>query len=663
MFQNLRSEDRGALLHEGAGHSVVSAFVEIVFDNSDNRIPVDKEEVRLRRTVASKKDEYYLDGKHVSKTEVMNLLESAGFSRSNPYYVVQQGKIASLTLMKDSERLDLLKEIGANKRKQIDQVVRYLEDRLRELDEEKEELKKYQQLDKQRRSLEYTILDHELNDARNELASMDDNRRKISERMSNADNEVVDLREKVKSFDKEIKVSTKGINETSIMDREKRLSILYQKQGRATQFKNEAARDEWLRKEIHDLERVLLSNRKQESLLQDEIQKLKDEINNLTNYIESRKSESSKLEAALANKQKDHNDFMKQKNALQDERKSFWKEENSVTAEINGLKGDLVKAQKSLDHATPGDIRRGLNSVSRIIRDHNIAGVFGPVLELVDCEEKFFTAVEVTAANSLFHVVVENDDISTKIIQQMDAERDHAKSELEQFKVDITSAMKQMGALEKALGKKEKSLDNIRNQIEQIQSGITMKNDEMGTELIDQLTLEERDLLSRLNPEITGLKEKFLSCKNSRIEIETRKEELETNLSTNLMRRQKELEAIISSADSKTLPVEVESKEQELKQSKRTLDEATTVLKANVDAINNFTKKMEQLKRQRDDLKALEAKLEQTVQDGAKDLEQLMNSRTVHLAKQDECMKKIRDLGSLPADAFEAYVSIYFLSC
>ncbi|PWZ11576.1 Structural maintenance of chromosomes protein 3 [Zea mays] len=39
MFQNLRSEDRGALLHEGAGHSVVSAFVEIVFDNSDNCIP------------------------------------------------------------------------------------------------------------------------------------------------------------------------------------------------------------------------------------------------------------------------------------------------------------------------------------------------------------------------------------------------------------------------------------------------------------------------------------------------------------------------------------------------------------------------------------------------------------------------------------------------
>ncbi|VAH11488.1 unnamed protein product [Triticum turgidum subsp. durum] len=32
-----------------------------------------------------------------------------------------------------------------------------------------------------------------------------------------------------------------------------------------------------------------------------------------------------------------------------------------------------------------------------------------------------------------------------------------------------------------------------------------------------------------------------------------------------------------------------------------------------------------------------------------------MSSRSTYLVKQDECMKKIRDLGSLPADAFETY--------
>ena len=30
----------------------------------------------------------------------MNLLETAGFSRANPYYVVQQGKIAKMASMK-----------------------------------------------------------------------------------------------------------------------------------------------------------------------------------------------------------------------------------------------------------------------------------------------------------------------------------------------------------------------------------------------------------------------------------------------------------------------------------------------------------------------------------------------------------------------------------
>jgi hypothetical protein len=34
----------------------------------------------------------------LSKTEVMNLLESADFSRSNPYHVVQQGKVTSTHL-------------------------------------------------------------------------------------------------------------------------------------------------------------------------------------------------------------------------------------------------------------------------------------------------------------------------------------------------------------------------------------------------------------------------------------------------------------------------------------------------------------------------------------------------------------------------------------
>lgn len=41
-FCHLRPDQRQAYLHEGAGPRVLLAHVEIVFDNSDNRVPVNR---------------------------------------------------------------------------------------------------------------------------------------------------------------------------------------------------------------------------------------------------------------------------------------------------------------------------------------------------------------------------------------------------------------------------------------------------------------------------------------------------------------------------------------------------------------------------------------------------------------------------------------------
>ena len=47
LFQNLYVEYTQEMLHEGACHKVLSAFVDIVIDNSDNQILVDREELCL----------------------------------------------------------------------------------------------------------------------------------------------------------------------------------------------------------------------------------------------------------------------------------------------------------------------------------------------------------------------------------------------------------------------------------------------------------------------------------------------------------------------------------------------------------------------------------------------------------------------------------------
>ncbi|KAH6711974.1 putative chromosome segregation protein sudA [Leptodontidium sp. MPI-SDFR-AT-0119] len=179
-YSQMGREERQALLHEGSGSAVMSAYVEIIFDNSDDRFPTGKEELILRRTIGLKKDEYSLDRKNATKTDVMNLLESAGFSRSNPYYIVPQGRVTALTNMKDPERLNLLKEVAGtqvyearrteslkimtetnNKRAKIDELLDYIKERLAELEEEKEELRGYQEKDKDRRCLEYAFYHRE----------------------------------------------------------------------------------------------------------------------------------------------------------------------------------------------------------------------------------------------------------------------------------------------------------------------------------------------------------------------------------------------------------------------------------------------------------------------------------------------------------------------
>lgn len=63
------------------------------------------------------------------------------------------------------------------------------------------------------------------------------------------------------------------------------------------------------------------------------------------------------------------------------------------------------------------------------------------------------------------------------------------------------------------------------------------------------------------------------------LQIEGRKEELETNLSENLARRKEELENLISSIDFGTSNKEADHKRQELKSSKANVDDWTRQLK------------------------------------------------------------------------------------
>lgn len=72
-FGQLNKDTRKALLHEGAGVAVMTAYVELVFCNKGRSLGYESDEVTLRRVIGLKKDDYVLQGKHITKSEVFNL--------------------------------------------------------------------------------------------------------------------------------------------------------------------------------------------------------------------------------------------------------------------------------------------------------------------------------------------------------------------------------------------------------------------------------------------------------------------------------------------------------------------------------------------------------------------------------------------------------------
>ena len=84
---------------------------------------------------------------------------------------------------------------------------------------------------------------------------------------------------------------------------------------------------------------------------------------------------------------------------------------------------ELRQAERDLSHRMDANTSRGLAAVRRIKDQLRLDGVYGTLAELMDVDERFNTAVEVTAGNSLFHYVVDDEKTATRVLEVLQKER------------------------------------------------------------------------------------------------------------------------------------------------------------------------------------------------------------------------------------------------
>ncbi|KAL6760778.1 RecF/RecN/SMC [Haematococcus lacustris] len=511
-FVNMRADERQQLLHEGAGAAVPQAYVEIVFDNSDGRFPVDREEVRLRRTIGRNKDEYHLDRKHINKSEVTNLLESAGFSRSNPYYIVQQGKIMSMSAMKDNDRLELLKEIGGTKvyeerrkeslklmadtesrRAQIDEVMSVITSKLSELDADRKELAEYQAADRDRRALEFALLERDLSSNRKKLEEVEAEGRRIRDTSTDREGadpegaadlraaeeaaaaaaataketnrtrtaakarlqelqsrkavleaDIGDLEEKVarqtdtaESTAEEVEALQQAITKTegeleearevlaeaeaahlqqqaSLATLEARQLELLRKQGGAKQYSSVGDRDRSLQKEIDNLTAMLATEEARQTASQAQLAALQQAVDQLTQAVEGSEAGIAAATERFTKAEQALLAVRERRDAATNGRKEAWRAEQQASEQYNALNDELNRRQQAFESTMARDISRGVVGLVRLVNDHAVPGVHGRLIDLIQVPSQLNLAVEVTAGNSLFHVVVESDDVALR---------------------------------------------------------------------------------------------------------------------------------------------------------------------------------------------------------------------------------------------------------
>ena len=90
---------------------------------------------------------------------------------------------------------------------------------------------------------------------------------------------------------------------------------------------------------------------------------------------------------------------------------------------MHNARSELRQAEMELSHTMDKATSRGLAAMRDIKRQYNLEGCFGTLAELMDVDERFRKAVEITAGNSLFHYVVDNDRTATKAIEILQSRR------------------------------------------------------------------------------------------------------------------------------------------------------------------------------------------------------------------------------------------------
>ena len=390
------------------------ASVSLVFDNSDHYLPLEYDEVEIKRRVYKDgSNEYYLNGERIRLKDLTNLLLDSGIAKES-FNIISQGKIESIISSKPSDRRIIFEEASGvlkykrrkeeairkldkthDNKNRINDIITELETRLTPLKEAKDKAIKYKTIHNELENMEIALITEDITNINFEYQNSKDkidnlNKEVLTLMTSGTKNEakIEKYKNNITALDEQIKFMQEKILElTTLSERLNSKKILIEER------KKNQSEENKLHQKILELKEKELSTKNNIEKINGEINNIKSDLENLTKRIDREEYHQSEI--------KDN------KNKLETRLTNILREKNNLEFKIETLQNTIENGG-----ALPLPVKSVLNNPK-------LRGIHNALGNLIETDENHALAITTALGYSTNHIIVDSEKDAKEAINYL----------------------------------------------------------------------------------------------------------------------------------------------------------------------------------------------------------------------------------------------------
>lgn len=413
--KQIRAADSSSVIFSGSKSRkpLNSAMVNIIFDNSDRHLPIDYNEVSIKRVLyRTGENEYYLNGSKCRLKDITELLTDSGAAKES-FNIIGQGKIDEILSTKPYDRRVIFEEAAGvlkyKKRKEeairkldrtnnninrVNDIISELETNLEPLRVQSEAARKYTECMDKLTNYDIALIIHDIDKYSDELYDGNDKISKLNDKITevNMNNTTYDVsilegKNKINKLNDDISESTK-----------KQLELTKELEQTDADIRLLRERKKYIKTD---------DNTEKISKLKEELSKKNNEITKINSEIDLIKEKIKLHEEDIINNTSKYNEIKNNINKYNSKIDDNNREITNIKYQINYLE-DIINNGTNMP-----------SSIKSLLHNPLFSGVHNTIGALLEIPSEYNLAVLTSLGTASNYLVVDDKKIASKMVEYL----------------------------------------------------------------------------------------------------------------------------------------------------------------------------------------------------------------------------------------------------